>query len=208
MPKLKMDLMRWITEAQALVQSGLAYSKDQYDQERFKRLRTMLAELTGYSAETNFETVDTRFSLETGYATPKIDVRAFILKDNKVLMVKERSDELWTLPGGWADVNESASEAAVREAREETGFSVSAIRLLALWDKQKHDHPPQWPHTYKCFFQCEICGGNPKINQEISEIDFFDIKQLPPLSKPRITEKQLETLYAMCVQQIKETAFD
>lgn len=207
MSKSKVDLMRWITEAQALVQSGLAYSKDPYDQERFKRLRAMIAELASYLSETNFQGVDTRFSLESGYATPKVDVRSFILKNNKILMVKERSDDLWTLPGGWADVNESASEAVIRETQEETGFTVSAIRLLALWDKQKHDHPPQWPHAYKCFFQCEICEGSPKINQEISAIDFFDIKQLPRLSTPRVTEKQLQTLYELSAQE-KKTSFD
>ncbi len=207
MPKPRLDLMKWITEAQALVQSGLAYSKDLYDQERFERLRTMIAELTSCSTEIDFHDVNTHFSLEAGYATPKVDVRAFILKDNRVLLVKERSDELWTLPGGWADVNESASEAAVRETQEETGFTVSPIRLLALWDKQKHDHPPQWPHAYKCFFQCEICGGAPQVNQEISEIAFFDLDNLPYLSTARVTEKQLRTLYELSTQS-KETMFD
>lgn len=122
-------------------------------------------------------------------------------------MVKERSDDLWTLPGGWADVNESASEAAVRETYEETGFIVSVIRLLALWDKQKHDHPPQWPHAYKCFFQCKILEGTPEINQEISEINFFDLQHLPQLSTHRVTENQLHALYALSTQK-KETSYD
>lgn len=120
---------------------------------------------------------------------------------------KERSDELWTLPGGWAETNESASESVIREAKEETGFDVSVIRLLAFWDKQKHDHPLQWPHTYKCFFHCEIMSGVAKENLEISEIDFFDLAHLPPLSTPRVTQKQITRLYEL-VSSSDKTLFD
>jgi ADP-ribose pyrophosphatase YjhB (NUDIX family) len=101
---------------------------------------------------------------------------------------------LWTLLGGWVDINESPSESVVREVLEETGLSVKVTRLLALWDKLKHDHPPQWPHTYKIFFLCEIISGEMKENLEISEIKFFSMDRLPDLSTHRVTYNQLKPL--------------
>lgn len=95
-------------------------------------------------------------------------------------MVKERADGLWSLPGGWADINESPSQATIREVKEETGFDVVTLKLLALWDKLKHDHPVQWPHTYKCIFHCEIIGGKETENIEVSDIKFFKLAELPP----------------------------
>jgi len=144
--------LKWVSEIQAIAQSGLTYCDNEFDKERYVRLREVIAELAAHCSEHQLNDVANIFSLEKGYATPKIDVRSFIIKDDKLLLVKERSDGLWTLPGGWADVNESPSEAVVRETKEETGYDVSPIKLLALWDKLKHDHPPQWPHAYKCFF--------------------------------------------------------
>jgi len=149
------DWLRWISEIQAISQSGLAYSSNEYDKERYIRLSEIVAELAAHCSNNSCDDIANIFSLEKGYATPKIDVRSFILKEDKLLLVKESSDGLWTLPGGWADVNESPSEAAIRETKEETGYNVSAIKLLALWDKQKHDHPPRWPHVYKCFFSLQ-----------------------------------------------------
>jgi ADP-ribose pyrophosphatase YjhB (NUDIX family) len=193
--KSTFNWLKWISEVHAIAQNGLAYTKNEFDEERYLRLREMASELTANCSENSLEEIKHIFSLEEGYATPKIDVRAFIIKDKKLLLVKERSDGLWTLPGGWADINESPSESVIRETKEETGFDVSAVRLLVLWDKLKHDHPPQWPHTYKCFFHCEIIAGEAKENLEISQISFFDIKNLPPLSMHRVTEKQLLRLH-------------
>ncbi|HAT3869038.1 NUDIX hydrolase [Legionella pneumophila serogroup 2] len=199
--------LKWISEIQAITQSGLAYSKDEFDKERYMRLKEIIAELAAHCSENPLENIVNIFSLEKGYATPKIDVRSFILKDGKLLLVKERSDGLWALPRGWADVNESPSEAVIRETREETGYDVSAIKLLALWDKLKHDHPPQWPHTYKCFFHCEIISGDPIENLEISEQCFFDINHLPMLSTHRVTAKQLARLHELIVNPLP-TQFD
>lgn len=201
------DLLRWITEIQAIAQNGLNYVNNDFDKERYLRLRDLVAELATQSSTHSMEEIKQAFALEQGHATPKLDVRAFILNDNKLLMVKERADDLWSLPGGWADVNESPSEAVIRETKEETGFNVAAVRLLALWDKLKHDHPAHWPHTYKCFFQCELISGEPTINIEISEIGFFSINNLPPLSTPRVTEKQLVRLYEQ-VLHAEQTLFD
>ncbi|WP_133128679.1 NUDIX hydrolase [Legionella nagasakiensis] len=199
--------LKWISEIQAISQTGLAYTENDFDKQRYLRLGEIVTELATHCADKSLEDIQRIFSLQKGYATPKIDVRAFILKNNKLLLVKEKADGLWALPGGWADVNESPSEVAVRETREETGFEVSAKRLLALWDKLKHDHPLQWPHTYKCFFYCEIISGEAKENLEISEIDFFNINDLPSLSTPRVTANQLCRLYDLACHT-QSTDFD
>src|SRR3989338_6568191 len=181
MSQHNMHWLKWISEMQAIAQNGLTFANNEFDKQRYERLTTIAAEFTTNYTELSSEKIQNMFALETGYATPKLDVRAFILKEDKLLLAKERSDGFWTLPGGWADVNESPSEAVIRETKEETGYDVSTIKLLALWDKLKHDHPPQWPHAYKCFFHCEIISGAPMINIEISELDFFDINNLPSL---------------------------
>jgi len=200
--------LSWISEIQAIAQSGLTYTEGPFDKERYKRLMTISAELAAQcSMVPSPDSIHAIFALEQGYATPKIDVRAFVLENNKILLVKERSDGLWTLPGGFADVNESPSEAVIREAREESGFDVSPVKMLALWDKLKHDHPLQWPHIYKCFFHCKILSGSAKENLEISDVDFFDLTHLPPLSTPRVTEKQLNQL-SMLVKEPGPTVFD
>lgn len=200
--------LKWISEIQAIAQSGLTYTSNEYDKERYVRLREIAAELAAHCSGNQAAHIENIFSLEKGYATPKIDVRSFILKDDKLLLVKERSDGLWTLPGGWADVNESASEAVIRETKEETGYIVSAIKLLAFWDKLKHDHPPQWPHVYKCFFQCEIISGEATENLEVSDIAFFDINNLPQLSTHRVTECQLIRLHDLILNLNCPTEFD
>lgn len=207
MTKNDFNWIKWISEIQAIAQSGLTYTENEFDKERYIRLREIAAELATHCAENPLLDIKNIFSLEKGYATPKIDVRAFVLKDDQLLLVKERSDGLWTLPGGWADVNESPSEAVIRETEEETGYNVSVIKLLALWDKLKHDHPPQWPHAYKCFFHCQIISGGAKENLETTDQRFFSLNNLPELSIHRVTMKQLTRLYEL-VTKPQLTQFD
>lgn len=191
------DHLKLIYEVQALAQSGLAYTTNEFDIERYKRLLSISSELAfDFSSET-LEAIKERFTLEKGYATPKLDIRSFVLQDNKILLVKERADGCWSLPGGWADINTSPANNVIRETREESGFDVEVVRLLALWDKQKHEHPLQWPHIYKCFFHCRIISGAAQDNLEVSAIDFFNVDKLPPLSQDRVTENQLKRLYKM-----------
>ncbi len=197
----------WISEASALVQAGLTYTENEFDTERYNRLRAMLAELTAEVVHHPAKEIESLFSFEKGYPTPKLDVRAFVLRNNQLLLARERADNCWSLPGGWVDINHSPAESAIKETLEETGFQVQVVKLLAVWDKQKHDHPPQWPHIHKYFFHCEILSGMPKPNIEISEIDFFPIDKLPPLSTPRVTEKQILRLYELIPHDIP-TAFD
>lgn len=207
MDKINLKWLKWSSEIQSIAQAGLSYCENEYDKERYLRLRAIAAELIAELSQNNIEEVHELVSLETGYTTPKLDVRAFVLKDGKLLMVKERADGLWSLPGGWIDVNESPAESVIRETKEETGFDVSAVKLLALWDKLKHDHPPQWPHIYKAFFYCQITGGEPTKNIEVSDINFFDLANLPPLSIHRITASQISRLYHLVVNP-QETQFD
>jgi ADP-ribose pyrophosphatase YjhB (NUDIX family) len=207
MNKDKNKWLKWISEMQAIAQAGLTYCRNEYDIERYIRLRAIAAEMTADHSQSSFDEIHELFSLEKGYTTPKLDVRAFILRENKILFVHERIDGLWSLPGGWADVNESPSETIIRETKEESGFDVRVLKLLALWDKRKHDHPAQWPHIYKCFFYCQIFGGEATENLEISEINFFGLNELPPLSTDRITEKQLIRLFDLVVNP-QPTQFD
>ena len=162
--------LKWIHELQAISQIGLTYTQDPFDKQRYLAIQSLSAEMAEHCSELSQEKILKLFSQESGYCTPKLDVRGVVFRDNKILMVREREDNLWTLPGGWADVNESPSEAVVREIFEESGYKTQAIKLLALYDKQKHDHPPQWPHAYKCFFLCDLIAGKPQLNIEISDI--------------------------------------
>jgi ADP-ribose pyrophosphatase YjhB (NUDIX family) len=202
-----LNWLNWVSEIQAIAQNGITFSSNEFDKERYTRLLEIAAEIASKYSKNSFEEIMHLFLSEKGYMTPKVDVRSYILKENQLLLVKERADGLWTLPGGFADINESPSEAVIRETKEETGFDVSVTRLLALWDKQKHDHPPQWPHVYKFFFSCEIISGEALENLEVSEIKFFNLNELPLLSTHRVTNNQIHRLYDALFSSDK-TLFD
>jgi ADP-ribose pyrophosphatase YjhB (NUDIX family) len=136
------------------------------------------------------------FAGQVGYATPKIDVRGAVFRDDAILLVKERSDGCWTLPGGWADVGDSPAEAVVREIAEESGYLTRAVKLLALYDRNKHGHPPIPDHAYKLFFLCEIIGGAPAESTETNGVGFFAEDELPNLSLTRVTPAQIARLFA------------
>lgn len=191
--------LSWITKIQAIAQNGLTYCTDPFDKERYEQLRALAADMLAESSSYTKTDILALFSKEVGYATPKLDLRAAIFKEDKILLVKERSDDLWTLPGGWAEVNESPSEGVEREAYEETGFMVKTIKLIGLLDKLKHEHPSHYPHTYKALFLCEIIDGVKKTNIEISSIDFFSLDNLPTMSTHRITKQQI----ALCYEHYK-----
>src|ERR1041384_3810297 len=164
-----MPELSWIglsQRLQAIAQTGLAYAQDPYDRERYQEILHLSAEML-----TGDEPVPTRvaaslFSLERGYATPKVDVRGVVFRDGKLLLVREREDGCWALPGGWADVGLSPAECVQKEVREESGLIVRATRLLAVWDRNKHPHPPHMFHIYKLVFYCELVGGSPSAEGE------------------------------------------
>ncbi len=187
--------LKWVSEIQAVAQAGLTYCKDQYCHERYEALLRLAAIIGDRFSDSEMEVILDVFKQEKGYMTPKLDVRGAIFKNDQILLVRERDDGRWTLPGGWVDVNESPSEAVVREVFEESGYHTKALKLLALSDKHKHDYPPQWPHAYKSFFLCELLGGQPRTNLEISAIGFFAEDQIPALSYDRISPLQIKRLF-------------
>ena len=201
-------VLAWGRELAAMSQTALTYALDAYDVARYVRLRELAAEMLAVGADAPLETVRGILAAETGHATPKVDVRAFVRDGDRVLLVRERSDGRWTLPGGWADVGETPSEAVVREVEEESGFVVRATRLLAVWDKRRHDHPAQAFYVYKLFFLCERLGGAARPSGETDAVAFFAPDALPPLSLDRVTPAQLRRLSALAALPDAPTDFD
>jgi ADP-ribose pyrophosphatase YjhB (NUDIX family) len=198
-----------LRELVALSQTGLAFTRDPYDRERYIRLREIVEELlrTPRPANPAFD-ASVLLGNEKGYATPKVDVRGAAFRDGRILMVRERSDGLWTLPGGWCDVNISPSESVVKEIREESGFETRAVKLAALLDRRKHPHPTQFHHVYKLYFLCEITGGQAETSLETDGADFFAEDALPPLSTGRITPGQIQLMFRHERQRDLPTTFD
>ncbi|WP_310332097.1 NUDIX hydrolase [Priestia megaterium] len=198
----------WAKQLQSLAQAGLAYSKDIYDVERFELIRNISVEMLSQQTGMEMTVIKDLFASETGYATPKVDIRAVIFKDNKILMVKENSDGSWALPGGWADIGLTPSEVAVKEVKEESGFDVKAVKLLAVMDMKCHPHPPSPFHIYKMFIQCEIIGGQPMKGLETSAVEFFAENKLPPLSIARNTQTQIEMAFKHLYNPKESVYFD
>ncbi len=201
--------LRYVEEIGALAHNGLLFAKDPYDVERYRRLNVLVAEMIELTSGLPTHTARAWLALDENYATPKIDVRGLVLQGDTVLLVQERSDGCWTLPGGWCEINESPKEAMEKELLEETGLTGRATRLLALLDKHKHDHPMQIPHAYKCFFLCDVIGGALKTDTtETSAAAFMPLRDLPPLSLHRVTEKQIKTVAAIARDPLHPTIFD
>lgn len=202
----------WLTiarELQAIAQTGLSFSTGQFDLQRYGRVRELAAAIIARGAGADAVTILELFSRETGYATPKVDVRGAAFMDGRVLLVREISDGGWTLPGGWADVNQSAAECVVREIAEESGFEARALKLAAVRDYQKSGHPPRPLFScYKMFFVCEITGGTARPSDETSEVGFFPRHHLPPLSLQRITAAQIDRMFDHVEQPNLPTEFD
>lgn len=187
--------LEWSRELQAVAQTGLTYARDPFDIERYEQIRDLASRMLAHEIETTSAAVLEVLRSETGHATPKVDVRGVVFHDERILLVRERLDGLWTVPGGWADVNESASEATVREVREESGFETRAVKLLAVWDRRKRNPTPSRHHAYKMFFRCELLGGEPATSIETTETGFFDEDALPELSTGRVTAAQIARLF-------------
>ncbi|MDQ8937079.1 NUDIX hydrolase [Acinetobacter rudis] len=186
-----LDILSQIT---ALAQSGLHYSRDIYDQERYQELLQLTEQLLQLKHIDTSNFIE-QVLIDVGYATPKLDVRAVIFQDQKILLVKESQDGLWSLPGGWADVGLSAAENVEKEVLEETGLHVKAHRLLALFDRRKHLHPEMFLHVYKAFFACRVHSGQLKTNHETLELGFFACDELPELSTARVNKQQIELFF-------------
>ena len=190
--------LNFVQRIDAIAQNGLTFSESAYDQERYQLLRQIAIEMAAAYTESDpvmMRDLFTRFD-GYGYATPKIDARGVVFNSQGILLVREKSDGLWTLPGGWCDVGDAPSEAVVREVHEEAGFETRAVKLLAVLDRQRHDHPAEPVYSYKMFFLCEIISGSATTNHETTGVGFFPLATLPPLSTHRVTVKQIERMFA------------
>lgn len=201
--------LEWAKKIQALSQAGLEYSKDIYDLERFRELRNISGEIMmEYTKTKDFQTIEQLFLNESGYQTPKVDMRGVVFEDGKILLVKETHDGLWSLPGGWADIGLTPAENVVKEIKEETGLETKARQIIAVWNRSSHPHPPSAYEIYKIFIDCEVVGGQAKSGIETLEVGFFAEDSLPPLSTGRITESQIRTLFAYHRGEMKHVLFD
>ena len=208
MSKVSYKWLEWAKRIQSLSQSGLSFSNDIYDIERYVELRKISAEIMEQYTDLKMEKITELFTNETGYQTPKVDIRGAVFTDDKILMVREDVDDNWSLPGGFCDIGLSPSENIVKEVKEESGYDVSAKKLVALLDMNKHSHPPQPYHYYKIFIQCELTGGHAKAGLETKDVRFFSENNLPKLSTGRNTEKQINLLFDYFRNPNKVSIFD
>ena len=189
--------INWIRQLQSIAQIGLAYTKDKYDVERYEQLQKLTAVMAAEKTNGAVPEIEALFAQEKGYATPKIDVRGAVFRDDKILLVREIEDEgRWTLPGGWADVGDSPKTAVVREVFEESGFETKVNKLIGILDRDMHPHPKMFTHSYKLFFLCELIGGAAKTSLETSEVAFFAQDNIPAdLSILRILPQQIDLCF-------------
>ena len=203
-----MTLLDWARKVQAIAQNGLAFTTDPFDKERYTELTELVASILASELDIPVAQAKGFWDGDEGYVTPKVDVRGGIFEDDRVLLVRERSDGKWTLPGGWVDINDSPSGAVVREIREESGYEARAVKLAALIDKRRHPHPPGIHHIYKLFFLCERIGGEPTTSSETDAVQFFPLRQLPELSTGRVLASQIERLHQHQLHPELPTYFD
>jgi ADP-ribose pyrophosphatase YjhB (NUDIX family) len=201
-------ILEWARKVQAIAQNGLTFTHDAFDRERYQQLQELVRQVLQAQLEVPAARAATFWENEHGYATPKVDVRGAVFAEQRVLLVRERSDGRWTLPGGWVDVNDSPSAAVAREIFEESGYRARPLKLAALVDKNRHPHPPGVHHIYKLMFLCELTGGSPAVSQETDAVDFFPVAALPELSTGRILASQIERLYQHQLQPALPTDFD
>jgi ADP-ribose pyrophosphatase YjhB (NUDIX family) len=200
--------LEWASRLQSIAQAGLTFGENQYDLDRYQQIRTISVEILQEYTGISNELIRDLFASGTGYETPKVDVRASVFKDERILMVREKIDGAWSLPGGWADVNSSVGESAVRECLEEAGASVKPKRVIIIHQADKHYDFP-YPYTiYKIFVECELIEHNFSANTETLEAGFFAINSLPPLSNERNTMEQIEICFEAKKHAVFETIFD
>ncbi len=202
------DWLRWAQRIQAIAQTGLAYARDPYDRGRYLELRALAVEIAGCGTGAGEDELRVAFATGVGYPTPKVDVRAVVLREGELLLVRESCSGRWTLPGGWADVGDTPAGAAERETLEESGYRVRARKILALLDKSRHEHPPSLDYTYKVLVGCELLGGAPVTSHETDAVAFYPRSALPPLDLARTTPGQLELAYAHAADPERPTDFD
>lgn len=204
------DNPRWLTWAReifSIAQAGLTYNTNDFDRQGYRRLQEisaqMLADRTGSASGPIVED----FSVQAGYATPKVDVRGAVIRDGRILLVREAVDGRWAMPGGWGDIGDFPAAMVAREVREESGFKVSVDKLVGVFDLNR-EHPHEFFHVYKLVFLCTILEGRPAPSLETLEVDFFGMDSLPPLSERRTNRRILEEVFAHHAQPGRPAFFD
>ncbi len=201
-------LLQWAREIQALAQTGYEFAKDDYQKDRCRRLMEIAAEMVSENSELEFIRIATAFKDQLGYATPKVDVRAAVFDQGRILLVREVEDGAWTMPGGWADVGDVPSKAAEREVREESGFIVKARKVIGVYDANRI-RPLELFHAFKVIFLCDLIGGEPRPSRETSEVGFFSREEIPPqLSGERTRTRHIEDAFAALRDPSVPTVFD
>jgi len=199
--------IEWAREIFSLSQAGLTYSGNEFDIERYKRLQEITAEMIASQSNLSQEAVLESFAMQAGYITPKVDVRGAVIRGNKILLIKERDDERWAIPGGWADLGNMPAAAAEREVWEESGYRVTAEKLVAVLDANRVE-PLEFYHAFKLIFLCRLIDGEPQTSHETLAVDFFDLNHLPPLSLYRTNEEMVRQVFAHVNNPNLRTAFD
>ncbi|MFT3890327.1 MAG: NUDIX hydrolase N-terminal domain-containing protein [Anaerolineales bacterium] len=197
----------WAQEIFSLSQAGLAYSKNEFDIERYKRLQEITAEMIANQSLLETAAILESFSMQAGYITPKVDVRDAVVKDGKILLIQERADDRWAMPGGWADLGDSPAAVAEREVWEESGYRVKAEKVVAVLDANRID-PFEFYHAYKLIFLCTLLDGEPRTSHETLAVDFFDPAHLPLLSLYRTNEDMIKEVFAHIQNPDRPAAFD
>jgi ADP-ribose pyrophosphatase YjhB (NUDIX family) len=203
-----LDLLDYAQKIRRIAQAGLAYTKDKYDRERFTILQDLSFEIMADCLELEKVDLAEIFSREIGYPTPKVDVRAAIFKQNKILLVKEKIDQQWALPGGWADAGLSVRENLIKEASEEAGAEIIPLNLIAVQDRDQHNKPPLAFAVYKIFVECKLVEFQFAENIETSTAQFFTVDNLPKLSKSRNTKEQIKLCFEFHHKNKKLAVFD
>jgi len=195
-------------EIQQLSQTGLAFATNDYEKERYKRLNEITSEIIEHHTDLEKESLHKVLMNQPGYATPKVDVRAAVIKDGKILLVQESTDNCWAMPGGWADVGNLPSEVASRECKEESGYNVKPIKVVGVFDANRSGRPLEFFHAFKIIFLCELIGGEAKPSDETLDVQFFDFNDLPSLSLNRTNEKHLNEIKLHLTNPERKTFFD
>ena len=197
----------WAREIFSLSQAGLTYSQNEFDIDRYKRLQEITAEMIASQSGIAKEAALESFSMQAGYITPKVDVRGAVVQDGKILLIQERADDKWAMPGGWADLGNSPASVAEREVWEESGFRVKAEKVIAVIDANRIE-PMEFYHAYKLIFLCKLLDGEARTSYETLAVDFFDPNHLPPLSSYRTNESMLQEVFAHIKNPSRPAAFD
>jgi ADP-ribose pyrophosphatase YjhB (NUDIX family) len=192
----------------AISQTGLHFTDNVFERERYEEVQQIAAQLLTLESGRDTTQLLATWQVEDGYATPKIDVRGAVFRDARILLVRERSDGKWTMPGGWADVNEGPRQAVEKEILQESGYIATAVKLAAVHDRARRNYPAYLFHIWKNFFICDITGGEARTSIETDGVEFFPVNELPPLSTGRTTAEQVLRMYQHHLDRALPTDFD